>query len=215
MSAVSFPGLCSLVRVSTKYDVASLREQAIRRLEERFPSNLNAFTGVDTVLSILPEEPDECHQIIRAIQMGHQLDIPQILPVAYYKATTYSLEEILSFRVDTTAFNPIQTIILAREKLLKKQIKNMVEGYSHGDGCGGQGCADAYKLQAYAQIHQENYGLAFRVNALAVGFLGAPSGRVCDQCADGAEDKVYDARDQLWRALPSYFGLPSWDEMKQ
>jgi hypothetical protein len=38
---------------------------------------------------------------------------------------------------------------------------------------------------------------------------------LCDACAKTAEEAVVAGRAHMWEALPSFFNLPSWSELKK
>lgn len=83
--------LASLLRMSTKYVLPSLRQSVITHLEVLYPSTLDDFLS-EARLTLLPADFNG----ITGVNLGLECDVPAILPVAYYLCSTLRPIEILN-----------------------------------------------------------------------------------------------------------------------
>src|SRR5882762_2077430 len=73
--------LCSLLRMSTKYMINSIRQDVIVHLKDIFPSSLAAMHQKYRDIHSSGPHPHDC---IRAVIMAKECNVRAILPAAYY-----------------------------------------------------------------------------------------------------------------------------------
>ncbi|TCD68728.1 hypothetical protein EIP91_010012 [Steccherinum ochraceum] len=103
-SKLPFTIVSAMLRLGSKYQIAQLRDDAIRRLSESFPPRLNQFLNCYTVG--MPSEDVEIQNnavqfeladvCIAVINLSRTCDTPQFLPPAFYLSAVIDNENLLS-----------------------------------------------------------------------------------------------------------------------
>ncbi|KAK0185647.1 hypothetical protein F5146DRAFT_1070870 [Armillaria mellea] len=219
----SYDTLESLLRISTKYLAQQLRSDVIKHLSMIYPSEL-ADLGEHTNL-ILP--CSDLHSL-RAIAMGHEYDVPVILPAAYYYASTLSTIELIANV--TPDILRLAVILAGREKIVAAAY-NVAWFWLYQECRGSTMCLDVKRCyRKRLGVIKEIAKSPGTVHCLLIDAMPHDGEweredddfsyysddlsdeesfcRPCllDWCSD--EDRGYK---QLWNCLPSYFGLPEWE----
>lgn len=91
---VSFNIVSVWLRLGTKYKIARLRDEAIRRLTACYPTTLTAFDLANSPSFVAPIEPPTLPEASMVVFLALTYNIPQVLPTALYYC---SLEEPSAF----------------------------------------------------------------------------------------------------------------------
>src|ERR1700685_4284271 len=78
--SISFDGVTSVLRLSTKYDIPTFRTKSIFELRKLFPSTLSGF------YALFPRgNLDPSHTLImQAINVARETNVLELLPCAFY-----------------------------------------------------------------------------------------------------------------------------------
>lgn len=86
-----FAAVSAMLKLGTKYEIQFLRSDAIKRLEEYFPTQLENFrnkwanSGPDSEEALSGHSIDiELAHAIPVIQLARTYNVPHILPPAFY-----------------------------------------------------------------------------------------------------------------------------------
>ncbi|KAJ7030063.1 hypothetical protein C8F04DRAFT_1236791 [Mycena alexandri] len=214
-TAIPLPYIASLIRLGRKYEFRKLLDSAMERLTFKNPTTLSEYEARMTKnkQQYLPTRIVPFPSIILDIlTLAREHDILTALPCAYYRALT--LPQALLFdgipRGDGTVSSLAQAdqrqCVLSYQKLLGTQFR---PGYSLA-------WVNTWKLEDDCDSPEEcNY-----VRKLDLYFLWFPlptalfSGFEYASCEKRTRDAIKEGREKAWDELPSFFGLPPWNELK-
>ncbi|KAG6843965.1 hypothetical protein H0H87_011336 [Tephrocybe sp. NHM501043] len=96
--ANDFMAIAGVLRLSTKYFVEHLRQRCLNRLDLDWPSTLAGWdrreqAATDSLGRYMPR--DSCPHPVLVIQLACDLDIPSILPAAFYDLARYGPSKIM------------------------------------------------------------------------------------------------------------------------
>ncbi|KAF4613231.1 hypothetical protein D9613_010941 [Agrocybe pediades] len=227
----------ALYRLGNKYGIDYLRDEIEQRLKIAFPSTLREFEqirGLKLVEGISPDLLQFIHdrkflihpfphlllkELILLANLAHQFNIKVVLPAIYATLSLFSNAVLLQFRDGkNTALNPevLDTCLIGKEKLvfaIHKAISLRVGSCSPFRPCDRlPRCAtttsDILLRIGTTACHKEG------IRCFSVDKFVDSSG-VCEKCMKTVLTQDYEPiRQELWDKLPSYFGLPTWEELK-
>ncbi|KAF7297738.1 BTB domain-containing protein [Mycena kentingensis (nom. inval.)] len=212
----TFEQLAAVLRLSKKYDIPELRRQCVARLKDSFPSTL---AGFDKALENL-EAPSNMSYIAfyaAVVNLARTVGLWSVLPPVFYSIATLFLEdgmhskelenleladELVCFRGRSkmTALFPAQSPF----KWMDPKSKLIPCGQ-----CKHQKSCQTAISDIRANILVGNQYLAW----IAMPWSEYLEGKLCDKCIVAAQEVHENMREECWKALPSYFGLPPWDEL--
>ncbi|KAJ7177496.1 hypothetical protein C8R43DRAFT_872384 [Mycena crocata] len=206
--AIPLAAVAAFIRLGRKYAFAELLNSAVARLTFVNPITLEDY---DTPCA---SERIVGYSGIRIdmLTLARETNILTALPCAYLRVvTSYTLVNLLdgSKRSDGTTASLTavdqRECLLGREKLLKAQVQKD-SGYTFGwmrssafDDCTNPTRCGPLRA-ACIRICMDN----LCVNALI------KVSTLCNPCKRHMED----GREKIWENLPTFFGLPPWNELK-
>lgn len=199
-----------ILRLSTKYDIKVLRRKSVRYLKKSFPSQLDAF-GHESLTR---------HDLAQALLLCREFNILEPLPSIYYGLTEATAQEMWTLRgLEKLPFHELKTCFLGREKLLDAQkivfhiLANPQpsERCSNRDRCFRKGAEEAQAAQRRSSPNLD------RLQTLLDGeyftnLLNAS--RLCGECKAAFTSRLIVDRQNAWERLPGYFGLGTWEELR-
>ncbi|KAJ7108458.1 hypothetical protein C8R43DRAFT_187747 [Mycena crocata] len=206
--AIPLAAVAAFIRLGRKYDFAELLNSAVARLTFENPTTLEDYDTPCASERIVGYSGI----IIDMLTLARETNILTALPCAYLRVvTSYTLVYLLDGgkRSDGTTASLTavdqRECLLGREKLLKAQVQKD-SGYTFGwmrssafDDCTNPALCGPFRA-ACVRICMDN----LRVNALI------KVSSLCDPCKRHMED----GREKIWENLPTFFGLPPWNELK-
>ncbi|KAF9048919.1 hypothetical protein BJ165DRAFT_1343369 [Panaeolus papilionaceus] len=195
--------ISGILRISTKYNMAQLRNKCINIIQEKFPSTL---AGCDAVLSkhtqYIPSE------IVRIIPLARETNVPKVLPWAFYLCCHIEVEELM---VNTALSWSDKALCLAGKEHLWKVQKTISHSFlfefKQVPGC-PSGCA-----RVVPQISWQDCETLRKSPHPLEEYPDWNSTRVCPKCRDHIKAQHRDGREKVWQMLPGFFGLGSWDDI--
>ncbi|KAF7340554.1 hypothetical protein MSAN_02126900 [Mycena sanguinolenta] len=198
-----FALVAAMLRLGQKYEFDQLREDAVSRLERRFPTTLPLFrAGAD--LSGIAEYPGLVYD---AINLARTAGLPSILPAALYAACTSSgkLAEIqknilhglprADGKLVQLTSEDKALCILATTAMLETQCGVKTPYFQHRE------CIAAFD------------NISMFPSVLRIG--SAVPARMCKHCTAAAQTSMIAVEQQLWDRLPELFGLQPWKEIQK
>lgn len=198
------------MRLGRKYEIATLRQEAIRALTIDYPRNLHAFLNQG-------DRPAVDGHICDIISLAREQDVLSILPAAfYYCVGNASLAQILrgwqghNSLLKQLSIEDQHTCVLGESMLIDYQC-NQLFGWLH-DGSGpNQDCDKWENCQAAIQD-------TIRELWTPEPFLRAfdpweYDRHFCARCDEDFHARWEQAQRLLWERLPVIFSLPPWHEL--
>ncbi|KAJ3528884.1 hypothetical protein NMY22_g9229 [Coprinellus aureogranulatus] len=219
MNNPPFPSLAAMIRIGKKYDIPYLRDDGLARLKWRFPATLQEFdktSGCRTTGT-----PSELRELFHIINLAHECSIHSILPALYLQAASYSLDDLL-LEEGAIPHNALRGLLQGRERLLQAK-RSQVADYGKSGECDSYaGCIAASQLllsewwragsdfDASAVFDPWSDVADIIDDTLAEGYKM----QLCHSCLQSARTTHIQDRTHFWDALPIYFKLPAWDQLK-
>ncbi|KDR67623.1 hypothetical protein GALMADRAFT_257849 [Galerina marginata CBS 339.88] len=216
---MSFEHLAAILRLGKKYEIDHLRDEGLRRLRREFPMTLKLWDEAIEKDMEISRSLFCCEDIIN---LAHELSIHTVLPAAYtlYSAN-YSSENMLDYESGRTQLNQraLKGCLIGREMLFRKAHEAFKEWLNHGldfiipgPSCTSPENCKASKFLALDHIPAMDFsdGQMDILFELKESFTRS----ICLKCRRSiiaAYDKV---REELWQSLPTLFGLPNWEDLR-
>ncbi|KAF5373481.1 hypothetical protein D9615_009460 [Tricholomella constricta] len=195
-----------ILRISTKYNILTLREKCIAVLRTKFPSSLSAC---DRLIS--SRYKYVASTIVRAIPLARETNVPEILPWAFYISTNIANDTLLE-----------DSVLSWRDKALclvgKNQLWEMQKSITHKFHFE---FSKAPTCQLPCQSRLPQLMSWRRTEELRVSphpleqYLDWDSLKVCPRCVEYAQMQHQKGREMVWKTLPSMFQLGSWEDIQK
>ncbi|KAF9558726.1 hypothetical protein CPC08DRAFT_638595 [Agrocybe pediades] len=188
----------ALFRLGNKYGIEYLQKEIIDRLKTEFPSTLAAwdrsFDGQEGDFEVSTGASWNEHERTAISNLAYEFDIQILLPAVY--AEFHNLNDQL-----------LKTCLIGKEKLSRATLRYL-STLPHADLDPTRKCSHL--------IWGITEALSDGVCCLDPLFELTQSVeiRTCENCYPKFVE-IYEAmREVLWDRLPSFFGLPKWEELK-
>lgn len=201
--------MAAFLRLGNKYEIPSLRTEAIVRLTAHFPSTLEEWDKPRTLIQFHPGF------VCDVIKLAHDQEVQSILPAAFYSCCVLDVHHFIapiSTSQDHLPLSPQDRdrCLLARERLISKQFSQTFGWLNPGDysfNCTDiQRCNDTKRtIFWHLATHPLCSALKHWGNQWENG--------LCQPCILTCRDEHNSGRAEIWENLPSYFSLPPWDQL--
>lgn len=206
----------ALLKLSTKYSIDCVRNEAIKHLALRFPSTRADYQHY------FHNEDDNRPFCFRKgapyewLRLARLVNAEVLLPVLYFEVAIEPLQSILAQSSRGGLFgNDLDTILLGREALQlrhKEKLVTLVNGKAPG-ACRSR-CIQGTRSTVWLDSSQCN--LKFSASGIHEydAFLASFINDICSTCYHALLDAYMAELDKTWDNLPSYFGLPPWETLR-
>ena len=207
--------------MSTKYDIPSFRSKCIDELKSTFPCTLEEFDAIGYDSELYHQtapRPSRGRRILSsALLLFRECDLPAFLPSLFYLLTRGSLTETLSRLSDLPKSENFGCILLGREKLVDAQLSDASTylNFKASSGCSRPGdCRESWLRRREALM---NTGRHMNQCALAnvAHWFNNDASFLCPSCTSSYKDAYKSSRKKVWNELPGYFGLGTWEEIRE
>ncbi|KAJ7637508.1 hypothetical protein B0H17DRAFT_1339515 [Mycena rosella] len=225
-SKQSIDMVACMLRLGRKYDISSLKNDAISRMHRGFPTTLDAF---DKCISSQSSAPFGGIQstpglLIDLLNLAYENGVHTSIPtIGLNCLVKYSLETLFPVEPGAHIILPDSiklTLALALERIQIFQKENL--GWlTHNEVLPSPACEDPYGC---SQVRDEMAHLDLRRDKLDVTYFIHPWLLVgegmwqlfglCEACENAAKDQHNVGRLRAWERLPVLFGLPEWKDLK-
>lgn len=216
--AIDFSDIKSFLHLGTKYEVKTLRQEAIRRLRIRFPISQAKYVAYkdprDEVINITPID------VLEVITLARLHDLPDLLPTAFYECTqllpSQTLQVLEKFKDprSTLSASDLTLIIDGQPKLVQADsiflegLKFKADINNHcvtPDTC-SQRITDTIS-SLWEFIIEEAGGLVLK--RFDVHRLFEPDAP-CTHCFLSLKEDCKEHHREMWSKLGEIFGVEPW-----
>ncbi|CAA7267441.1 unnamed protein product [Cyclocybe aegerita] len=202
MELVTF--ISGILRISTKYGMLQIRQKCISIIQDKFPSML---AGCDNILRCkIQYMPSE---IIRVIPLAREMNIPHVLPWAFYLCAQISVEELLENQM--LSWQDKALCLAGKENLWEMQCTvthTFLLNFWPSPHC-STGC----KMRMPTTFTLKDFE-SLRTSPHLLGEYQDWTGlRLCAKCQAFAQAQHQEGREKVWQKLPGLFHLGTWDDI--
>ncbi|KAJ7759164.1 hypothetical protein B0H16DRAFT_1370195, partial [Mycena metata] len=219
--AVPFEVVAALIRLGRKYEFRGLLDSAVERVTCEHPTTLeeyDALHGEDclgpyhfkSVVDYLGIEFD-------VLALVRENNIMTALPCAYHRILKYPHKQLFE-GIDTgdalVTLSPLDQKLcsLGREKIIAAQ---MLPGFTLGWLCKWGHNSDCLHPAKCYKMREKALQLCFmEVNVRILNPTPFAFTSMCMPCTRHIQELVSAGRKKAWEQLPTFFDLPSWEELK-
>ncbi|KAF7368663.1 hypothetical protein MVEN_00190600 [Mycena venus] len=209
-----FGAISAFLRLGRKYEMKPLFDGALRRLTAVFPQSIEQYASGNMNKNIVfdnPEAPDRRSEIvIDTIVLARTLELPFLLPSAFWFASTNILSigtkniGAISEGDRVTIFSAVNPLRVAYADYLFDWLdETKVEA---------AGCSLPQTCGPTKVSHSLNFWKP-PGSALVLSWRPAAAQGLCRSCAGLGKKRYGEGAKRLWKELPSFFGLPAWEEL--
>jgi hypothetical protein len=217
-SKVDYDRVACILRVSTKYQMATFRSQCILELTHLYPSSLEQFDamyGLNGAPWTFQTKDDMATEFFKVFKLVYELNVPELLPCAFYFCTQLSLPNILAglSKEDSAA------CLVGRDSLQKMQYEKTYAFVHHFPGylgCQSPGSCPREMGRSIPDFYRaKNQWTNLNPYTLQVAdFSIYRDGSICPACLKAMEEDHQKSRKKAWEDLPGIFGLGTWEELR-
>ncbi|KAK7028781.1 BTB domain-containing protein [Favolaschia claudopus] len=217
----SYAILTAVLRMSHKYDVATLRKRALVHLSSQVPTQLHDYEFLASqkdppwIAQLKDEDGPGFHSLTA---LARSLSIEWILPIAFYRVCAFSTEEGI-LRSDHTLSDKVN-IVTACRTLEGAVVTNMLDFLwpNPVDGCDTPSQCSVSKIAMRRRKESCRNRPSSRAPTMPLDLwtIGKwDTLRVCTACLDSMKGKHEEAKQEHWDSIPEMFELPSWAELEK
>ena len=200
--------ISGILRISTKYNLVSIRKKCISVLQEAFPSTL---AKCDSVLSRKYEYiPSE---VVRIIPLAREANVPIVLPWAFYLCGHIPVDGIMTNTV--MSWRDKALCLAGKERLWEAQKTLTHEFLMHFKP--SVGCTSGCQAHFSSGITWKDTE-ALRQNPHPLEEYkdwGTFPFQLCSRCLTAMKARHKEGREKVWEMLPVIFELGTWDEINK
>lgn len=229
-----FPEAITALTLGSKYFLGSIREEALRRFTDALPTARNQFFAVITATSHDTYPSQRSHNVdpvlpidmlksdaIAAVNAAKALDLPYILPAAYFLCTQLSFKSLIGGVVDDfgrmqkLSTNDLELCLIARDEFHRGRSGaiGIILAMKDNLACTRDvQCLPAVR-EALGDVFQnghEDRGLLFDEGLSLIDDLF-----ICDTCYEQFIDVFRGRLDDIWRQLGPKFNVTPWPPQTQ
>ncbi|KAF7297721.1 BTB domain-containing protein [Mycena kentingensis (nom. inval.)] len=217
----TFDEIAAVLRLSQKYDIPAFRKTCVARLCSEYPVQLPLYeqSGLGMQSKIkYPADLDKSQLFsltVKVVNLAREVGLYSVLPYAFYHIASSSLDTgILSEHFHALGVADQITCLQGHARLLESYRQTPFKCFAPFDGpvpC--QSCPTEERCRRGASMMLGNaFSRAKKAQILEP--WSVPWNRfLCDDCLIAAKAVYAQSRAECWEKLPSYFGLPAWDEL--
>ncbi|KAJ7661029.1 hypothetical protein B0H17DRAFT_1337283 [Mycena rosella] len=209
-----FGVISAFARLGKKYRIQPLYDNALLRLQYAFPSSYEEYVKSNVATKILFANPTnsrvpQCEIAIDTIVLARELDVPSLLPISFWLAATRI--ELLSAHDSPSLSDADRKILMSSSKPLRIAHASYLygwldENHINPDCTRPPTCAINKTRLALKLWKPPGVTPAF-------GWQLGLAKPLCESCIAAGLNHHSAGSQQLWRELPSFFGLRSWEEL--
>ena len=211
------PGLVGMLRMSTKYQVSSLRRRAIDGLLRWYPPTLEEYNCL--LASSIPLHDYPRHVLVANV--AQETDVPVLLPTALLLCcatadahTLYDGIECDGFRYLLTEANK-RALFLGRPRLSHAARSRTQAFFWNPSFRNTMGECHRVACNQFCEIYSRTMDAKDDpwINPFRQVFWKPVRTSCCASCVSSWQIKHQQECREVWDELPSYFDLPSWSQL--
>ncbi|EPQ50346.1 hypothetical protein GLOTRDRAFT_82380 [Gloeophyllum trabeum ATCC 11539] len=210
--------LIGALRLSTKYNIQSIRRRIVDELALIYPRTLQGF--YHRVRH--PVHEQFIGKAYIAAELARVGEAPILLPAILYCCATYTTETILDDNGPVGLnWSEKRACIMGRERImvayrkLEKQLKpQALPPTVNCELPGGQRCEIQQGVWVPLLQKRRKLTAHWFMPMLSHGNDLSWGPGVCFSCFDAMKTLYHNELNAIWEKLPEYFGLPSWEDLR-
>ncbi|KAJ7185867.1 hypothetical protein C8R46DRAFT_1343049 [Mycena filopes] len=206
--------VASTLRLGRKYEMPGPKEDALRRIHAEFPTSLAKYDSNGGNWSVIKYDPDI---LVKLLNLVHECGVYSAIPALGLPClSNYSLKDLAA----VLQHEIFVMLAIALEAVVKFQRKETLAWLRPGntliphESCtSDQGCVEE-KAEVALEVNLEAQETAFQLGYTIDEWPGDWSDRLCGVCEETAKAYHEACRRKGWDLLPTFFGLPKWEDLK-
>ncbi|KAJ6538863.1 hypothetical protein DFH09DRAFT_72543 [Mycena vulgaris] len=202
--------MTGMLRLSTKYMIASLRQRCISVLKTRFPAT---FADYNAMISHPHRKHYKSDDVMRTVRLVQECNVLEILPYAFYCVARMGLTRIATDTASDISWREKAICLVGRERLRWAEMSlshSFLFAFQPAPRCTTPQCALARGPQKEWRVLEA----ARSPNPLKL-FTRWQALNVCGECIAHAQVQHQAGREEVWQHLPVIFELAGWDELRE
>ncbi|KAJ7151984.1 hypothetical protein C8R46DRAFT_1357602 [Mycena filopes] len=211
---VPFDVVSAHLRLGRKYAMKPLYDSALARIAFSFPTTLEEFLNSDKNESILFKDALGISRslgiVVNTVVIVRELDLLHLLPAAFWLLST-TPERLAEDDAGLLLASDKRTFLLAAQPL-RVAYADYLFGWLDESVVSSPDCS----MPQTCRTAKTRYSLKlWRPPGLRLRISWQPSAEkgLCSSCITVAKKHHRDGQKRLWKELPSFFGLPPWEEL--
>ncbi|KAJ3838646.1 hypothetical protein EV361DRAFT_880720 [Lentinula raphanica] len=200
-----------ILRLSSKYMIQSLRRKCIALFTRTLPATLEEYDsrssrGKSTSKRLKSDV------VMRAIRLAQETNVTIVLPFAYYCIARLPSRRILEDNPNDIPWQQKTICLVGRERLRYAEMSlshSFLLGFQPAPTCSSLLCSMSRSPHTEwhlmeASRHPHPLRPYSRWGAL----------NVCTECVANAKKQHITGRQEVWKCLPAFFELGTWEELR-
>ncbi|KAL1700926.1 hypothetical protein EV121DRAFT_213206 [Schizophyllum commune] len=233
-SSKQTPSVANIIaglKMGQKYLITALWDDALERLRYEFPDQLKEYQErregrEKRGYTRFRVEPGHRDWLLHLVDASRLVSLQSVLPALCYRASEDSRREELTrglfddITLEGTTMHIHNVILAGQAKTLAAKVKLIRIAFSEPQP-ESQTCTDRDSCRAARRRMFDDFLKTLeREKTYAVFYpwserlLGSPKRNFCGPCAEDTLRAVREEQEEIWESLPSFFGLPDWEELK-
>ncbi|KAJ7070038.1 hypothetical protein C8F01DRAFT_1115071 [Mycena amicta] len=213
--------IAGVLRLSKKYDIRPFREECIRRLKGEFPATLGEYEVVCHEWTNF-DVPDEASRSstdvkVQVANLAREVGLYSVLPTAFFdiaRCADDTIPGVLNEHVSKLSIVDQLACLTGYVELTQSYTKTPLKWLEPGQYIPCEDCTQ----ESVCASSQKDLVVAWAARpTVVIGVLNKWEeewdSEICVACRIVARKVHEEARKACWEKLPSYFGLPDWQEL--
>jgi hypothetical protein len=212
--------IAAFLRLGHKYEMEFLCAEATTRLAYEFPSTLQRWDAVQNSYTLVTDVGPIC-DVINLARANNTPKLDHIIPAAFYLCCrnndfkkVFGDFEAQDAQPANYNYDDQKAFILGWESLVQKQVGETFSWLSGGNTSNNVfTCMNKKTCSSAKQTLQLRLFLP-RTECIALRPWQSDWERnMCEHCISAAKRSHQEGRQRIWNELPTFFGLPGWDNL--
>ncbi|KAJ7665733.1 hypothetical protein B0H17DRAFT_1090399 [Mycena rosella] len=202
--------ISGMLRLSTKYMIAALRQRCISVLKARFPAT---FADYNAMMAHPQRKHYKSDDVMRAVRLAQECGLRELLPYAYYCVARMGLTRIATDSAADVSWREKAICLVGRERLRWAEMSlshSFLFAFQPAPRCATPQCAIARGPQKEWRVLE-----AARAPNPLKHFTRWAAMNVCGECIAHAQTQHEAGREEVWQHLPVIFELAAWEELRE
>ncbi|KAJ7633913.1 hypothetical protein DFH06DRAFT_1139830 [Mycena polygramma] len=207
-----FHVIAAFLRLGRKYDIKPLYAKALARLAAAFPCSVEQYLlGADEQIIFSEPTANRNTIAIDTIILARELNLTSLLPVAFWCVAREP--ELLAHKNTKLISEDDRDAMLLATPHLRSAFTSYLYGWLDETSVASPECTKPNSC-GLSKLHYSVWLWKRPGNQQGFHWPPRASEDHCKSCVAIGRKHHSDGVEQFWEELPSFFGLPSWEELK-
>ncbi|KAF7297768.1 BTB domain-containing protein [Mycena kentingensis (nom. inval.)] len=209
--------LGAVLRLTKKYDIPSFRAECLVRLKSEFPTEFDAYNKVRTTWTNISPSASTLRTHMAVIALAREMGLYSVLPTAFYGIIGVAAPDkygIFSPGFSSLADNDRATCLAGYAATLVQWTQTTPHKWLESvpsAGCSARSACETARKDRLLELGQ-NVSV---IVAVLDHWDKAAGLKFCSSCRAHGKEIFNTTQKECWDKLPSYFGLPPWEELRK